>query len=178
MAKEILDIVDDNGQPTGEVIDRVTAHREGILHRTSHVWLVRMKDSRLQVLLQKRSEEKDSYPGCYDISSAGHIPAGVDFVPSALRELKEELGVEVQAEDLVYCGQRKFHFEEIFHGERFKDNQISNVYLNFRYDGSTLTCVTGTSLKVFTLDKSLDHAFDKWVEKFFAEHGIEYDVAL
>ena len=62
MAKEILDIVDDNGQPTGEVIDRVTAHREGILHRTSHVWLVRMKDSRLQVLLQKRSEEKDSYP--------------------------------------------------------------------------------------------------------------------
>ena len=89
----------------------MTAHREGILHRTSHVWLVRMKDSRLQVLLQKRSEGKDSYPGCYDISSAGHIPAGVDFVPSALRELKEELGVEVQAE------------------ERFKDNQISNVYL-------------------------------------------------
>ena len=83
MAKEILDIVDDNGQPTGEVIDRVTAHREGILHRTSHVWLVRIKDGRQQVLLQKRSEEKDSYPGCYDISSAGHIPAGVDFVPSA-----------------------------------------------------------------------------------------------
>ena len=50
-------------------------------------------------------------------------------MPSALRELKEELGVEVQAEELVYCGQRKFHFEEIFHGERFKDNQISNVYL-------------------------------------------------
>ena len=45
MAKEILDIVDDNGQPTGEVIDRVTAHRGGILHRTSHVWLVRMKDT-------------------------------------------------------------------------------------------------------------------------------------
>ena len=132
MAKEILDIVDDNGQPTGEVIDRVTAHREGILHRTSHVWLVRIKDGRQQVLLQKRSEEKDSYPGCYDISSAGHIPAGVDFVPSALRELKEELGVEVQAEDVVYCGQRKFHFEEIFHGERFKDNQISNVYCLWR----------------------------------------------
>lgn len=129
MTKEILDIVDDNGQPTGEIIDRVTAHREGIPHRTSHVWLVQIKDGRLKVLLQKRSEGKDSYPGCYDISSAGHIPAGVDFVPSALRELKEELGVEVQAEDLVYCGQRKFHFEEIFHGERFKDNQISNVYL-------------------------------------------------
>ena len=96
MAKEILDIVDDNGQPTGEVIDRVTAHREGILHRTSHVWLVRIKDGRQQVLLQKRSEEKDSYPGCYDISSAGHIIAGSDFETSALRELKEELDVDVE----------------------------------------------------------------------------------
>ena len=62
MAKEILDIVDDNGQPTGEVIDRVTAHREGILHRTSHVWLVRIKDGRQQVLLQKRSEVAMTFP--------------------------------------------------------------------------------------------------------------------
>ena len=52
MAKEMLDIVDDNGQPTGEVIDRVTAHREGIPHRTSHVGLGRMKDGRLQVLVR------------------------------------------------------------------------------------------------------------------------------
>lgn len=129
MAKEILDIVDENGELTGEVVDRVKAHREGIPHRTSHVWIVRIKDGRLQVLLQKRSEEKDSYPGCYDISSAGHIPAGVDFIPSALRELKEELGVETETQNLLYCGQRRFHFEEVFHGEHFKDNQISNVYL-------------------------------------------------
>ena len=60
----------------------------------------------------------------------------------------------------------------------FQPESVQGLYLNFRYDGSTLTCVTGTSLKVFTLDKSLDHAFDKWVEKFFAEHEIEYDVAL
>lgn len=60
----------------------------------------------------------------------------------------------------------------------FQPESVQGLYLNFRYDGSTLTCVTGTSLKVFTLDKSLDHTFDKWVEKFFTEHRIEYDVAL
>lgn len=60
----------------------------------------------------------------------------------------------------------------------FQPESVQGLYLNFRYDGSTLTCVTGTSLKVFTLDKSLDHAFDKWVEQFFTEHEIEYDVAL
>ena len=50
----------------------------------------------MELLLQKRSQQKDSYPGCYDISSAGHSPAGVDFIPSALRELKEELGLDAR----------------------------------------------------------------------------------
>ncbi len=87
------------------------------------------KERRIQILLQKRSEEKDSYPGCYDISSAGHIPAGVDFLPSAIRELEEELGLSVPQEVLVYCGQRRFQFQQIFHGKPFHDNQVSNIYL-------------------------------------------------
>ncbi|MCI7813351.1 MAG: NUDIX domain-containing protein [Lachnospiraceae bacterium] len=126
---EILDVVDEKGIPTGERVERKKAHELGIPHRTAHVWIVRKKDGRLQILLQKRSEEKDSYPGCYDISSAGHIPAGVDFIPSALRELKEELGCDATAEQLVYCGQRRFQFEQIFHGKPFYDNQVSNVYV-------------------------------------------------
>ena len=126
---EWLDVVDQNGDPTGEIVSRDIAHEKGIWHRTSHVWLVRIRDGKLQILLQKRSENKDSYPGCYDISSAGHIPAGVDYIPSALRELREELSVEARAEDLVYCGQRHIHFEEEFHGRMFVDNQVSNIYL-------------------------------------------------
>ncbi len=74
---ELLDVVDKNGNPTGETVSRDVAHAKGIPHRTSHVWLVRMKDDRLQILLQKRSDNKDSYPSCYYISSAGHIPAWI-----------------------------------------------------------------------------------------------------
>lgn len=103
---EMLDIVDENGMPTGEVVSRKKAHAEGIRHRTAHVWLVRSRDGKIQILLQKRCQQKDSWPGCYDISSAGHIPAGVDFIPSALRELKEELGVEAAPEELLFCGNR------------------------------------------------------------------------
>ena len=80
---ELLDLVDENGVPTGEVKERELVHRDGDRHRTSHVWLFRQRNGRWQVLLQKRSEQKDSHPGCYDISSAGHIPAGVDWVSSA-----------------------------------------------------------------------------------------------
>lgn len=125
---EILDIVDENGNPTGLTVCREKAHELGIRHRTSHVWLVRENGGRTQVLLQKRSPGKDSHPGCYDISSAGHIPAGDGFAESALRELKEELGVDANPEELIYCGQRRFEFREVFRGREFRDNQVSNVY--------------------------------------------------
>lgn len=125
---EILDIVDENGQPTGQTIPRTEAHAQGIRHRTSHVWIVRHHAGRVEVLLQMRCQAKDSYPGCYDISSAGHIPAGCDFVESALRELREELGVVVPAEALQECGLRRFTFQDVFHGKLFKDNQVSKVF--------------------------------------------------
>ena len=38
---ELLDIVDEKGNPTGEVKERALIHREGLLHRTSHVWIAR-----------------------------------------------------------------------------------------------------------------------------------------
>ncbi|MGM9605240.1 MAG: GNAT family N-acetyltransferase [Faecousia sp.] len=128
MEQEMLDVVDEKGVPTGEIVPRDKAHGEGIRHRTSHVWLVRERDGNIQILLQKRCLQKDSWPGCYDISSAGHIPAGVDFVPSALRELKEELGVQAAPEELIFCGNRSICADGEFHGRPFHDRQYSRVF--------------------------------------------------
>ena len=127
--KEFLDIVDETGQPTGEIVDRETAHAKGVLHRTSHVWLARKKNGKIQILLQKRAKHKSSFPGCYDISSAGHIPAGDSYEISALRELKEELGVKAEEKDLIYCGDRKVIWDDVFFGKPFHDRQISRVFL-------------------------------------------------
>lgn len=132
MELELLDVVDENGMPTGEVVPRETAHAEGIRHRTSHVWLVRSRGGRTQILLQKRCESKDSWPGCYDISSAGHIPAGVDFLPSAIRELREELGVNARPEELILCGNRHICSDSEFHGRPFRDRQYSRVFALWR----------------------------------------------
>lgn len=127
--EEYFDIVDEDGNPIGETVERKIAHRLGVPHRTAHVWIIRERNDKIEILLQKRCKDKDSFPGCYDISSAGHIPAGVDYIPSALRELKEELGVEATAEDLIDCGLHKMKFDEIFHGERFIDIQVARVFL-------------------------------------------------
>lgn len=126
---EYFDVVDKNGVPTGEIVERTKAHREGYWHHTSHVWIVRRKAGRMQILLQMRCAKKDSFPGCYDISSAGHIPAGEDYLPSALRELKEELGVEAAPEELEDCGIHIIYANTEFYGEPFIDNQVSKVYL-------------------------------------------------
>lgn len=57
----------------------------------------------------------------------------------------------------------------------FSPDQIQGLYLNFRYNGSELTCTSGTSLKIFTLDKSLEQAFDHWMCCFFSSHGINWN---
>lgn len=128
---EFFDVVDEIGNPTGEVKERTAVHRDGTLHRTAHVWIGRRQPEtgKIQVLLQKRSACKDSYPGCYDISSAGHIPAGVDYLPSALRELKEELGIQAAAEDLRFLFYHKGYCEDIFYGEMFRNYEYSAIYL-------------------------------------------------
>ena len=126
--QEFLDIVNEKGIPTGRITDRATAHLKGIWHRTSHVWLVRKKNKTVQVLLQKRAATK-SFPGCYDISSAGHIPAGEEPLLSALRELEEELGIRATADRLTYAGNFRIEYEETFHDRIFHDNEFTHVYV-------------------------------------------------
>ena len=126
---EYFDIVDDNGIPTGKIVSRDEAHRDGIQHRTAHVWVIKEKPGGYDILLQKRSRNKDSYPGQYDTSSAGHIPAGDEPLESALRELKEELGIEATAEELHYAGSFHIQYEKEFHGNMFRDNEIASVYV-------------------------------------------------
>lgn len=126
--EEIFDIVDLNGEPTGKTIPRSEAHRNGIRHRTAHVWLWRRTDDGFEILLQKRSDDKDSFPGCYDISSAGHIPAGCDYLTSAVRELKEELGLDVTADKLVFVGSKSLLTKAEFYGEPFIDDQFTRFY--------------------------------------------------
>lgn len=126
---EIFDIVDENGMPTGETVERSIAHAGGIRHRTAHIWLARDVDGRKQVLLQKRAMNKDSFPGRLDTSSAGHIQAGDEPLESAIRELGEELGIQADADDLNYAGNFVIQYEKEFHGQLFKDNEIAFVFV-------------------------------------------------
>ena len=135
---ELLDLRKEDGSRKGETKERELVHRDGDLHGTSHVWLVRYRADRgsADVLLQKRSVHKDSFPGCYDISSAGHIPAGQNFRESALRELREELGVKAEPGELHEVFTHKGYVKDVFYGKPFINYEYSRVYL-MEYTGRT-----------------------------------------
>ena len=87
------------------------------------------KRAEYRFFLQKRSQNKDSFPGKFDTSSAGHIQAGDEPLESALRELKEELGISATPEQLHFAGTFPISFAKEFHGKMFRDEEIAFVYI-------------------------------------------------
>jgi len=92
MSDEIFDVVNERD----EVIDakpRREVHRLGLLHRAAHVLVF---NQRGQVFLQKRSMNKDRQPGLWDSSASGHLDRGEDYDACAVRELREEIGLQLK----------------------------------------------------------------------------------
>lgn len=62
-------------------------------------------------------------------------------------------------------------------GIALKPEDIYGLYLNCQFDGKQLLCTTGTSLKIFTLDKQLDRVWDEMVRKFFRKNQVAFEDA-
>ena len=58
----------------------------------------------------------------------------------------------------------------------FKPQDVRGLYINLKFDGQNLQCITGTAMNLFTMDKSLEQAWDKMVQKFFTQKEIKYEV--
>jgi isopentenyldiphosphate isomerase len=94
---EIFDVVNNFDEVTGQATRR-EVHARGLLHRAVHVLVF---NARGQVFLQKRSMAKDTAPGCWDSSCSGHLDAGEDYLPAAMRELVEEIGLKIAGSHLL-----------------------------------------------------------------------------
>jgi isopentenyldiphosphate isomerase len=97
--EEYLEIVDVNGEVIGSA-PRSKVHGDpSLVHRVVHVLLLN-KDG--EILLQKRSENKDVAPGRWDTSVGGHVGMGEDLITSSRREMLEELGVTGDEPEYLY----------------------------------------------------------------------------
>jgi len=119
---EYLDICDNQGKLTGEKKAKKEAHEKGLWHRSVHVWIV---NSENEVLLQKRSPLVDNHPNEWDISVAGHVSAGEDYIGSALREAEEEIGLKIEPEELIQIGELTRMSER----EGYINNEVNPIYI-------------------------------------------------
>jgi len=97
MLDELIEVLTPEGKPTGRRKPKADIHRDGDWHRAIHVWIVTPDD---QILLQRRSIRKENNPGLWDVSAAGHVSAGEDLLDSAVREVREELGLTLRPDEL------------------------------------------------------------------------------
>ena len=114
---EYFDIVDENDNVIGKA-SRNECHKKGLLHRASHILILNSEE---KILFQKRSMEKDLYPGWWIDSAAGHLDSGEDYESAVHRELKEELGIDT---NLVYLFSKRKRWE----GDGKIDNEVIKVF--------------------------------------------------
>ncbi|MDD4112986.1 MAG: DUF5721 family protein [Herbinix sp.] len=60
-------------------------------------------------------------------------------------------------------------------GGRLKSDDVGGLFLNIRFEKNELHIITGTAIKTFTLDKTLDIEWDGWVKRLLKNKGIEYE---
>ncbi len=124
MSTELLDVLDEDGIFTGEVLSRDEIHKRGLWHRAIVVAIVNEKN---EILLQQRSEKKEKNAGMWDISVAGHISAGQDSLSAVAREINEEvsvlLGYRTEIKDFryMYCFRKEQKFRDDFIERQFYD---------------------------------------------------------
>lgn len=104
--RELLEVYDADGQPTGRAMPRGTVHLEGHWHLAFFCWVARPTARGIEILLQHRAARKDVWPLRFDGSAAGHIRFG-ESLEEAAREVREELGIQVELADMIPLGRHR-----------------------------------------------------------------------
>ncbi|WP_100404284.1 NUDIX hydrolase [Bacillus solitudinis] len=121
--QEKLKIFDDNKNLIG-VASRGDVHRIGYWHEAFHCWFISNEQGIDYIYLQLRSKNKKDYPNLLDITAAGHLLAD-ETVEDGVREIKEEIGIDVAFKELISLGVIDYCVVQ----EGFIDKELANVFL-------------------------------------------------
>ena len=87
----------------------------GFYHKPARIWIINDND---KILVQKRASTKKNHPNKRDMPSAGHVLAWEKIIDGAIRETREELGVETKKEDYKficeYIADKAFEIAQVF----------------------------------------------------------------
>lgn len=95
-------------------------HQKGLWHETFHCWFI---DEQF-IYIQKRSTNKKDFPALFDITAAGHLEAD-EMIEDGVREIEEELGLQVPFSSLIKVG----ILQDVIELPNFYDYEFAHVYL-------------------------------------------------
>lgn len=130
----------------GEITTYNTFHIDGYLHKKFFE----------EAPQKEYSSWGDLREFCFQIIRGKRTPLNFRFILSLPREDFEDF----------------LNQQEIF---AFRSSDLQGLYLNFKYDGTSLKCVTGISLSLFTMDKTLEKVWDNYAKEFFLKQEIDFD---
>lgn len=96
---EYFDVLNEYGEFTGKVATREECHEKGLWHRAVYAFIFNENG---EVLLQKRSKTKKLWPNLWDITAGGHVLTGEFGMQALIREVEEELGIDINEEEIKY----------------------------------------------------------------------------
>ena len=123
--RELLEVFDAAGNPTGQALTRGVIHLEGHWHLAFFCWIARPNARGMEILLQHRAARKDVWPLRFDASAAGHVRFG-ESLEEAAREVREELGIQVELADMIPLGR---HRQQHHHQTGIIDREHHQLHL-------------------------------------------------
>lgn len=119
---ELVDILDENGNKTGQVAPRMQAWQQSLWHRSVSAWIV---NSDGEILVQRRSPHKKNFPNMWDKSVGGSVDAGESAIDAIVREATEEIRLNISPDDFIFIGS----FQDVFKMDKYDMRLIHDVYV-------------------------------------------------
>jgi isopentenyldiphosphate isomerase len=123
---ELIDVYDESKRKIGKKIRRGEKLRSNERLLITHLCIFNLKG---EMLIQKRSFEKDRYPGCWDVSAGGFVLSGENSESAVIREAKEELGICLKPSELKFmlCEPFSYVFDDFFFARADLDPSALNI---------------------------------------------------
>lgn len=135
----------------GSIITYNTFHIDGHLHPD---YYSREEQETLGLSERRFSRWQEVKPFCLELIKGKRTPLGFRFTFQLSPENTEKLLSQTASS--------------------FSSGDVNGLALNLRYEEGSLICTTAVSLNLFTMDKSLEHAWDQMVQKFFCRHDLTF----